>query len=318
MIKQPTCLVSGGAGFIGSHLCEELLNRKYKVICVDNLLTGSKNNIAHLLENPDFTFIEHDITNPLPIANSQSQIANYIYHLASPASPPKYQKFSRQTLLVNSQGTYHLLQLALSHKSKFLLASTSEVYGDPLSHPQKETYWGNVNPVGLRSCYDESKRFAEALTMDFIRNDDLDGRIVRIFNTYGPRMDKEDGRVVSNFINQSLEGKPLTVYGQGTQTRSLCFVDDMVEGLISACEKQNTNKEVINLGNPDEKTILDIAHIIISLTHSKSEIIFHPLPSDDPERRKPDITKAQKLLNWSPKTELEKGLIATIDYYSHI
>jgi len=318
MIKQPTCLVSGGAGFIGSHLCEELLNRKYKVICVDNLLTGSKNNIAHLLENPDFTFIEHDITNPLPIANSQSPIANYIYHLASPASPPKYQKFSRQTLLVNSQGTYHLLQLALSHKSKFLLASTSEVYGDPLSHPQKETYWGNVNPVGLRSCYDESKRFAEALTMDFIRNDDLDGRIVRIFNTYGPRMDKEDGRVVSNFINQSLEGKPLTVYGQGTQTRSLCFVDDMVEGLISACEKQNTNKEVINLGNPDEKTILDIAHIIISLTHSKSEIIFHPLPSDDPERRKPDITKAQKLLNWSPKTELEKGLIATIDYYSHI
>ena len=318
MIKQPTCLVSGGAGFIGSHLCEELLNRKYKVICVDNLLTGSKNNIAHLLENPDFTFIEHDITNPLPIANSQSPIANYIYHLASPASPPKYQKFSRQTLLVNSQGTYHLLQLALSHKSKFLLASTSEVYGDPLSHPQKETYWGNVNPVGLRSCYDESKRFAEALTMDFIRNDDLDGRIVRIFNTYGPRMDKEDGRVVSNFINQSLEGKPLTVYGQGTQTRSLCFVDDMVEGLISACEKQNTNKEVINLGNPDEKTILYIAHIIISLTHSKSEIIFHPLPSDDPERRKPDITKAQKLLNWSPKTELEKGLIATIDYYSHI
>ena len=318
MIKQPTCLVSGGAGFIGSHLCEELLNRKYKVICVDNLLTGSKNNIAHLLENPDFTFIEHDITNPLPIANSQSPIANYIYHLASPASPPKYQKFSRQTLLVNSQGTYHLLQLALSHKSKFLLASTSEVYGDPLSHPQKETYWGNVNPVGLRSCYDESKRFAEALTMDFIRNDDLDGRIVRIFNTYGPRMDKEDGRVVSNFINQSLEGKPLTVYGQGTQTRSLCFVDDMVEGLISACEKQNTNKEVINLGNPDEKSILDIANIIISLTHSKSDIIFHPLPSDDPERRKPDITKAQKLLNWSPKTELEKGLIATIDYYSHI
>ena len=318
MIKQPTCLVSGGAGFIGSHLCEELLNRKYKVICVDNLLTGSKNNIAHLLENPDFTFIEHDITNPLPIANSQSPIANYIYHLASPASPPKYQKFSRQTLLVNSQGTYHLLQLALSHKSKFLLASTSEVYGDPLSHPQKETYWGNVNPVGLRSCYDESKRFAEALTMDFIRNDDLDGRIVRIFNTYGPRMDKEDGRVVSNFINQSLDEKPLTVYGQGTQTRSLCFVDDMVEGLISACEKQNTNKEVINLGNPDEKSILDIANIIISLTHSKSDIIFHPLPSDDPERRKPDITKAQKLLNWSPKTELEKGLIATIDYYSHI
>ena len=318
MIKQPTCLVSGGAGFIGSHLCEELLNRKYKVICVDNLLTGSKQNISHLLKNPNFEFIQHDIVNPLSTINYKLSTINYIYHLASPASPPKYQKFSRQTLLVNSQGTYQLLQLALSHKSKFLLASTSEVYGDPLSHPQKETYWGNVNPVGLRSCYDESKRFAEALTMDFIRNDDLDGRIVRIFNTYGPRMDKEDGRVVSNFINQSLEGKPLTVYGQGTQTRSLCFVDDMVEGLISACEKQNTNKEVINLGNPDEKTILDIAHIIISLTHSKSEIIFHPLPSDDPERRKPDITKAQKLLNWSPKIELEKGLIATIDYYNHI
>ncbi len=318
MTIPQTCLVTGGAGFIGSHLCEELLNRKYKVICVDNLLTGSKNNISHLLENPNFQFIEHDIIYPLPPTTYNLQHTTHIYHLASPASPPKYQKYSRETLLTNSLGTYNTLKLALSLNARFLLASTSEVYGDPKIHPQSEEYWGNVNPVGLRSCYDESKRFAEALTMDFIKKDHLNARIIRIFNTYGPKMDKDDGRVVTNFINQALKEKPLTVYGDGSQTRALCFIKDMVAGIILAQEKESTAEEIINLGNPDEKNILEIARIILALTKSKSEIQFTSLPGDDPARRKPDITKAQKLLGWRPQISLNEGLVLTIKYYSSL
>lgn len=319
MNESSSSLVTGGAGFIGSHLCKELLKRGQKVICLDNLITGSRNNINFLLANPNFQFIEYDITKPLP-ANFKIKFSklNFLYHLASPASPKKYQKYSRETLLVNSIGTYHMLKLAYDTNSRFLLASTSEIYGDPQIHPQKETYWGNVNPVGPRSCYDEGKRFAESLTMDFIRKDKLDALIVRIFNTYGPNMEVDDGRVISNFISQSLLGKPLTIYGDGSQTRSFCYVTDLVDGIIKLMEKSDLKDNIFNLGNPDERTIIELAKAILKLTRSKSPLLHSSLPIDDPIRRKPDITLVHRVVNWLPVTKLEVGLRSTIDYFRNI
>lgn len=312
MKVSKTCLISGGAGFIGSHLSESLLEKGFQVICLDNLITGNLNNISPFLENPNFKFINKDAS--LPLTDDLGHI-DYIYHLASPASPEKYQKYSLETMQVNSQGTWEMLSLAHKNNAQFLLASTSEVYGDPLVHPQKESYFGNVNPIGIRACYDESKRFAESLTMEFIRKKDADCRIVRIFNTYGPKMLANDGRVVSNFIYQALLGQPLTVYGDGRQTRSFCFVSDMVEGLIKAMTQKDTKGKVINLGNPDERQVLEIAHLVLQLTSSSSKIIFKGKPPDDPLRRKPDITLAKNLLGWQPQVDLQEGLKKTIAYF---
>jgi len=306
-------LVTGGAGFIGSHLCEKLLSDGYQVICLDNFLTGRKVNIKHLLSNKNFSFIEADVTShQSPVTSHQF---NYLFHLASPASPVDYQKYPIETLLANSLGTYNMLELAKKNKAGFLLASTSEVYGDPEEHPQKETYWGNVNPVGLRSCYDESKRFAEALTMSYYRQFNLNVRIVRIFNTYGPRMKPDDGRVISTFINQALKGESLTVFGEGSQTRSFCYVADMVEGLIKTMFEKGIKGEILNLGLPQEVQIIELAEAIKKLIKSRSEIQFAKLPVDDPSRRNPNITKAKKMLNWEPKIGLEEGLKKTIEYY---
>lgn len=306
-------LVTGGAGFIGSHLCEKLLYGGYKIICLDNLLTGQKKNISHLSANPHFKFIKQDISTLT--TNYQLPATSYIFHLASPASPVDYQKYPLETMIVNSIGTLNMLELAKKNKAKFLLTSTSEVYGDPKEHPQKESYWGNVNPLGLRSCYDEAKRFAEALTMVYIRKKNLDARIIRIFNTYGPRMRQNDGRVVSNFINQALSNKFITVYGNGRQTRSFCYVSDMVDGLIKAMFMDKTKGEVFNLGNPDERQVLEIAKLIKKMTGSKSKIIFTNCPEDDPFRRCPNISKAKKILSWQPKISLSQGFQKTIDYF---
>jgi nucleoside-diphosphate-sugar epimerase len=301
-------LVAGGAGFIGSHLCEELIRQGDEIICVDSLLTGSKDNLKNLLGEQKFCFLQHDVIQPLKGDLKIDQI----YHLASPASPVDYREHSIETLLVNSIGTYHLLELAKKNTAKFLLASTSECYGDPLEHPQKETYWGNVNPIGPRSCYDESKRFAESMTVEYVRKFDLDARIIRIFNTFGPRMRQNDGRVVPNFLKQAKNGEPLTVYGDGSQTRSFCFVSDLVAGIVKAVNTQETKGEVFNLGNPEEHTILEFAKLIKDLTGSDSRIIFEPLPEDDPKQRKPDITKARKILGWEPKVSLQEALKKTI------
>jgi nucleoside-diphosphate-sugar epimerase len=311
-----TALVAGGAGFIGSHLCESLLKDNYKIICVDNYITGDKKNIEHLLDNPNFIFLETDVTKPLKIKEN----IDYIFHLASPASPNKYSPRSYinlplETLRVNSEGTYQLLEFSKNKKSKFLFTSTSEVYGDPLESPQKEEYFGNVNPNGVRSVYDESKRFGEAITMAYVRKFGLDARIIRIFNTYGPLMQKDDGRVVSNFINQAINKESLIIYGDGKQTRSFCFVSDMVLGIKLAMFSNNTKGEVINLGNPDERSILSLAEIIRKLTGSASEVIFKDRFKDDPKTRKPDISKAKKLLGWEPNIGLEKGLLKTIEYF---
>lgn len=307
-----TDIVAGGAGFIGSHLCDVLIAKNHRVIAVDNLITGDLKNIAHLQKHPQFKFLEWDIIKPLKL----DEKVDTIFHLASPASPIDYQNYPLETLLANSIGSYNLLELAKENNAKFLLASTSEVYGEPKVHPQKETYWGNVNPIGPRSCYDESKRFAESLTMTYIRKYNLDARIIRIFNTYGPRMQKDDGRVVSNFINQALKGEPLTLYGKGTQTRSFCYVDDLVRGIIKAIETQNTKGEVINLGNPGEYTVKELSEIIKEMTKSSSKIVYKPLPQDDPTRRKPDIEKANKLLGWKPTIPLNVGLTKTIEFFS--
>lgn len=328
MIKSPrtvrpihgeTVLVAGGAGFIGSHLCTSLLNDGAHVVCVDNFITGSPENIAPLLDNPRFTFIEHDIIQPLPqqLTTDNLQLTT-IFHLASPASPPQYQKYSIETLLVNSVGTYHLLELAKKHGARFLLASTSEVYGNPLRHPQDEGYFGNVNPNGVRACYDEGKRFAEAMTMEYVRKFSVDARLVRIFNTYGPRMQKTDGRVISNFVNQAITGKPLTVYGDGTQTRSFCYVSDMVAGLKKAVRTDGLMGEVINLGYPKEHTIMEIADIIVKYTGSVSPVNHLSEKPDDPVKRRPDISKAIRLLGWEPTTPLSEGLRETIEYYKHM
>ena len=302
-------LITGGAGFIGSHLCNFLIGKGHKVICMDNLITGKKENIAHLLPNKNFKFINHNVSNHIHLNES----VGYVLHFASPASPVDYHKYPIQTLKVGSLGTHNSLGLAKAKKAKFLLASTSEVYGDPLVNPQPESYWGNVNPIGPRGVYDEAKRFAEAITMAYHRVHELDTKIVRIFNTYGPRMRKNDGRAIPNFITQALEGKPLTVYGNGKQTRSFCYIDDLVRGLY-ALMLSDLN-EPVNLGNPREETVLDIAKKIIAITGSKSKIAFKPLPIDDPKVRRPDTAKAKKALKWSATVSLDKGLKETVDFF---
>lgn len=307
-------LVTGAAGFIGSHLCDYIIEKGYKVICLDNLLTGSKKNIEHLLDNPNFQFIEADVVKP--INQLINQPVDYIFHLASPASPIDYQNYPEETLLANSMGTINVLKLAKESGAKILIASTSEVYGDPRQHPQKETYFGNVNTFGPRSCYDEGKRFGETATYIYIHKHNLDARIVRIFNTYGPRMKKDDGRVVSNFINGSLAGETLNIDGDGSQTRSFCYINDMVEGIFKAMLSEGTKAEIFNLGNPDEYKVKDLADKIISLTGSKSEIRYSGVfRKDDPMRRRPDIAKAKSTLSWEPKVELTEGLKKTIEYY---
>ena len=301
-------LVTGGAGFIGSHLCEYLLSRAHDVICVDNLFSGSKNNIRHLLSHPYFEFIRHDIIHPLFVEVDQ------IYHLACPASPIHYQFNPIKTVKTNVMGTINMLGLARRVKARILFASTSEVYGNPQTHPQLESYWGNVNPVGIRSCYDEGKRVAETLIMDYHRQNHVDIRIVRIFNTYGPRMALNDGRVVSNFIVQALRGNQLTVYGDGTQTRSFCYIEDLIEGLVKMMDQDGFTGPV-NLGNPEEFKIIDLARLVLELTGGRSGISFKPLPPDDPVRRCPDITLATEQLAWSPKIPVREGLEDTIAYF---
>ena len=322
-----TAMVAGGAGFIGSHLCSSLLTEDFLVFCIDNFITGDKENIKDLLKNPNFKLIEHDITgqnSKLIHSTSSGQISkiDYIFHLASPASPNKkspksYINFPIETLLANSTGTHNLLELTKDLSAKFLYASSSEVYGDSLVSPQKEDYFGNVNPNGVRSVYDEGKRFGEAMTMTYFRKYKENIRIVRIFNTYGPKMRADDGRVVSNFINQAISNSPLTVYGDGSQTRSLCFIDDMIDGLKKAMFLE-TSGEVINLGNPKEQTILELASLIKEMTNSKSEIVFEELPQDDPKKRRPDISKAKRILNWTPKVDVNAGLKKTIEYFKSI
>lgn len=310
-------LIAGGAGFIGSHLSEKLLNRGDSVICVDNYITGSKENISHLLDNPNFTLVEQDIIDSVP--EIQEELEG-IFHLASPASPNQksersYIAYSIETLRVNSQGTFNLLNLAKDNNAKFVYASTSEVYGNPSVSPQPETYWGNVNPNGIRSVYDEGKRFGEAMTMAYVRKFGLDARIMRIFNTYGDRMQPDDGRVVSNFIIQALQGENITVYGDGNQTRSFCYVSDLVDGIERLMDAADIKGEVVNLGNPSEYTISELAHKITQMIDTSSQIVFEDKPADDPDRRKPDITKAKQLLNWEPKVPLEEGLQKTIEYF---
>ncbi len=304
-----TVLITGGAGFIGSHLCERLLADGYKVICLDNLITGSLSNIRPFLKNKMFSFVRHNISKPIVIKDK----LYCVLHFASPASPVDYLNFPIQTLKVGSLGTHNALGIAKFHKARLLLASTSEIYGDPLVHPQKETYWGNVNTIGPRGVYDEAKRFAEAITMAYHRAHKVDTKIVRIFNTYGPRMRVNDGRAIPNFITQALENKSITVYGRGSQTRSFCYVDDLVAGIIKLM-KSNFN-EPVNLGNPNEMTILQLAKKIIEISNSKSKIIFSSLPADDPKQRRPDITRAKKILNWGPQVCLEDGLKRTIPWF---
>lgn len=303
------CLVTGGAGFLGSHLCDFLLSKDCKVICVDNLFTGNKANIAHLLEHKDFRFIPHDITERFVLDEAVDQI----YNLACPASPLHYQKTPVETIKCNTVGVVNMLETAKLHQARILQASTSEVYGDPQEHPQKESYRGNVNAIGPRACYDEGKRVAEALFFDYHRQHKLDIRVARIFNTYGPRMEKNDGRVISNFILQALENKPITIYGDGTQTRSFCYVSDMVKGLFALINSEHTGP--INLGNPNEITISSLAKKIIEMTSSNSELVFEHLPKDDPTRRNPDITLAKNLLNWTPTISLDRGLEETISWF---
>ncbi len=302
-------LVTGGAGFIGSHLCERLLSEGHEVLCLDNFFTGSKRNIIHLMDNPRFELIRHDITQPILLE------ADRIYNLACPASPIHYQYNPVKTIKTSVMGTIHMLGLAKRVRARILQASTSEVYGDPQVHPQKEDYWGNVNPIGVRSCYDEGTRVAETLMMDYHRQNGVDIRIVRIFNTYGPRMAENDGRVVSNFIVQALAGKDLTVYGEGSQTRSFCYVDDLVEGMMRMMERDGLVGPV-NLGNPAETSILEFAQRIIALTSSRSRVVFKPLPADDPRQRQPDITLARNELGWEPQVGIEAGLGKTIDYFA--
>lgn len=298
-------LVTGGAGFIGSHLCGRLVNEGHEVVCMDNLCTGRKENIEGL----ELEFRKRDVCEPFDIRCDQT------YHLACPASPVDYQKLSVETLLVGAVGTKNVLENAVKHGGTVLLASSSEVYGDPLEHPQKETYWGNVNPVGVRSCYDEAKRFAEAICMAYHRKRGVDVKIARIFNTYGPKMRLNDGRVVPNFVWQALHGKPVTVYGTGKQTRSFCYIEDMMNGLTKLMNSKYSG-EPFNLGNPDERSIFEFAKLIKKMTNSPSPIVFEPLPENDPKMRKPDIRKAEKLLIWTPKIPLLQGLEETVEYFS--
>jgi dTDP-glucose 4,6-dehydratase len=302
-------LITGGAGFLGSHLCEKFLHKGFDVLCMDNFITGSPDNIAHLLGNPHFQFVKHDVTEYMYVAGE----VHHILHFASPASPIDYLKVPIQTLKVGSLGTHKALGLAKAKQARFLIASTSEVYGDPLMHPQEESYWGNVNPIGIRGVYDEAKRFSEAMTMAYHRYHGVETRIVRIFNTYGPRMRIEDGRAIPAFLSQALRNEPVTVFGDGSQTRSVCYVDDLVEGIYRLLLSNEV--EPVNIGNPDEITMLQLAQEIIELTGSKSDIIFKPLPQDDPKIRQPNIEKAQRLLDWQPRINRREGLIKTMEYF---
>ncbi|MEL4304542.1 UDP-glucuronic acid decarboxylase family protein [Methanococcoides sp. LMO-2] len=306
-------IVTGGAGFMPSHICDLLLSKGHEVICVDNLVTGNMNNIAHCMDDKDnFTFIDHDISKPLFL----DEDIDYIFHMASPASPVDYMELPIQTLKVGALGTYNMLGLAKAKGARILLASTSEVYGDPLVNPQSEDYWGHVNTIGPRGVYDEAKRYAEAITMAYHRYHGVDTRIVRIFNTYGPRMRGHDGRVVPNFVNQALKGEDITVYGDGSQTRSFCYVSDEIEGIYRLMMSDHC--EPVNIGNPDEKSILEFAETVIDITGSDSNIIYCDLPQDDPKVRRPDITKAKKILGWEPKVDLRDGLEKTVEYFRSV
>jgi dTDP-glucose 4,6-dehydratase len=305
-------VVTGAAGFLGSHLCDRLVAEGFEVVGLDNLITGARGNLAHLAKNSGFRLVEHDVSRPIEIEGT----VDAVFHFASPASPADYLKLPIQTLKVGSLGTHNALGLAKAKKARFILASTSEVYGDPQVHPQPESYWGHVNPVGPRGVYDEAKRFAEAMAMAYHRVHGVDIRIVRIFNTYGPRMRPNDGRVVSNFIVQALKGKPITVYGDGSQTRSFCYVDDLIDGVMAVFERGDPSP--INLGNPVEFTVRELADLVLRLTGSKSPIVFEPLPADDPKQRRPDITRARRLLGWEPKVALEEGLERTIGYFREL
>ncbi len=318
-LKSKKILVTGGSGFLGSHLVDRFIERGDSVICIDNLYTSTKDNISKHLDNNRFNFIEEDICSLKEI----NEEIEYIYNLACPASPIHYQKDPIKTSMTAANGTYNMLKLAKKNEAKFFQASTSEVYGDPTEHPQKETYWGNVNPVGIRSCYDEGKRFAETLCFDFHRMHDLDIRVGRIFNTYGPRMDKDDGRVVSNFIVQALKNEDITIYGDGTQSRSFCYVDDLIDIFIKFMEEDFMNKNDIfngpmNIGNPNEFTVEELAKEILLITESKSKLVFHPLPLDDPKQRQPDISIAREGYNWEPKVNLSDGLLKTIEYFENL
>jgi UDP-glucuronate decarboxylase len=305
-------LITGGAGFLGSHLCERLLREGNDIICLDNFFTGDKNNIAHLIGLPDFELIRHDIINPIYLEVDE------IYNLACPASPVHYQFNPIKTIKTNVMGVINVLGIAKRTKAKVLQASTSEIYGDPEVHPQNESYWGKVNPIGIRSCYDEGKRAAECLMMDYRRQNAVNTKIVRIFNTYGPRMAINDGRVVSNFIIQALRNHKITIYGDGSHTRSFCYVDDLIEGLIRMMNSADDFYGPVNIGNPGEFTIMQLAQLIVKLTKSNSEIVFQPLPADDPVQRKPDIILAGEKLGWSPQIELKKGLLNTIEYFRDV
>ena len=307
--STPTSVVTGGAGFLGSHLSDRLLAEGHRVIVLDNLLTGNTDNIAHLAGNAKFEFIKHNVTNFIYLAGP----VDYVFHFASPASPIDYLELPIQTMKVGSLGTLNSLGLAKAKGAKFLLASTSECYGDPLQHPQTESYWGNVNPIGPRGVYDEAKRFGEALTMAYYRYHKVDTKIVRIFNTYGPRMRLRDGRVVPAFIGQALKNEPLTIFGEGQQTRSFCYCSDLIDGIYRL--SQSTGHEPVNIGNPTEFTILEFAKLVIKLTGSQSQLAYRPLPQDDPKQRRPDITRARQLLGWEPQVQLAAGLAKTIDFF---
>src|SRR5882672_2538895 len=307
--SKPVSVVTGGAGFLGSHLIDRLLSEGHRVIAIDNLITGNMANISHLAGNEDFAFIKHNVSSYIFLPEER---LDYVFHFASPASPIDYLELPIPTLKVGALGTHNTLGLAKAKKATFVLASTSECYGDPLVHPQKEDYWGNVNPIGPRGVYDEAKRFAEAMTMAYHRYHDMDTKIVRIFNTYGPRMRPNDGRVVSNFIAQALRGEPLTVYGDGSQTRSFCYVDDLIEGVVRMFERGTD--EPTNLGNPHEFTVRQLAERVLALTGSRSSVVERPLPVDDPQVRQPDITRARATLGWEPKVSLDDGLGRTIEY----
>ncbi len=307
-MSRQRALVTGGAGFLGSHLCDALLAEGWNVVCVDNLLTGRRANLEHLKNEPAFEFVEKDICEPFDVGK-----IDYVFHLASPASPVDYMIHGIATLKVGSLGTFHALDVAYKYGAKYFVSSTSECYGDPLEHPQKETYWGHVNPIGPRSVYDEAKRFTEAVTMAYRRYHNVDTRIVRIFNTYGPRLQLNDGRVVSNFMKQALRGEDLTVYGNGNQTRSFCYVSDEIDGFLRL--SKSDEHLPVNIGNPNEFTILECAQLVLKVTGSKSKIRNEPLPQDDPKQRRPDITKARQLLGWEPKIDLETGLRLSLDYF---
>jgi len=311
-MKKDKVVVTGGAGFLGSHLCDKLLNEGFEVVCIDNLITGDTDNIAHLSGNDHFSFVKHDVTDYIFLPGN----VDYILHFASPASPVDYLQLPIQTLKVGSLGTHKALGLAKEKNARFLLASTSEVYGDPTIHPQSEDYWGNVNPIGPRGVYDEAKRFAEAITMAYQRYHGLETRIARIFNTYGPRMRKNDGRALPNFIHQALTGKPVTVFGDGTQTRSFCYITDQVDGLFKLLISDED--EPVNMGNPEEITVQEIAEEIVKLTGSKSNIVYEELPVNDPKVRQPDISKAKEKLGWKPMVSREEGLKKTIEYFKSL